>query len=234
MCDIVDFEGDVAAGADAARAEDVDLQVTMRLGGTSLSRWRRAWSARERITTPIAWGSGRATQTYCQGDIGPGGLAADVCGAEEEAEGAAIAGRQLQTAKGAIVEAVDGNPHGGHGRRAKRLDGGPQGVARGLRMNDDQPREVDAPGGRGGWIKSSLAVDDDQRAALPAGFASGEQAEGDGAAAGRFGQPLDEHAVPQAAAGEQSIEHGGAGGKQGDVLQSYRFLSAQLFSQPAD
>ena len=151
---------------------------------------------------------------WTQLHVGPGGLAADVGGADEEAEGVAVVGGELQAAEGAVVETVDGDPHGGDGRGTKRLDGGPQGVARGLRVDDDQPREVDAPSGRGGWIESSLSVDDDQHAALPARFAGGEQAEGDATAAGRFGDPLDEHAVTQAAAGEQPIKRGGAGRKK--------------------
>ena len=40
-------------------------------------------------------------------------MAANARRTHEQAEGTAIAGRQLQTAEGAVVEAVDGDPHGG-------------------------------------------------------------------------------------------------------------------------
>ncbi len=201
VCGVVDFEDYAAAGAGAAGTENADLHMT--------SVVRGPWSVVERRRTTD---NGQRTLRP-QLHVGPGGLAADFGGTHKQAEGAASAGGKLQAAEGAIVEAVDGGPHGGDNRRTERLDRGPQCVARILGAHDDHAREVNAPGRGGRRIESLLRVDDDEHTALPARFAGREQAESGGATAAFSPKPLDKHAVAQAAAGEQPVERGGAGGK---------------------
>jgi hypothetical protein len=77
------------------------------------------------------------------------------------------------------------HPHGGDGRRAEGLHGGPQGVAGAVRLDQNQTIEVNTPTSGGRRIERACGVDDDQRAAVLAGLARGEKGEGDRAASGQ-------------------------------------------------
>jgi hypothetical protein len=77
----------------------------------------------------------------------------------------------LQAAKRAAIEPIDGGPHCSNYWRAECLDRGPQFVARILRMDNDQPIEINSPCCGGGRVKGLPAIDDDEDAAVLAGFA---------------------------------------------------------------
>jgi hypothetical protein len=139
-------------------------------------------------------------RTNSQSQIGPGGLAANGGGADDEGQRAAGLGGELQAAESAFVVArlaegrlpVSGraerkpqalaaiHPYRGDGRRAEGLHGGPQGVAGAVRPDQDQAIEVNTPNSGGRRIERARGIDDDQGAAISAGLARGEEAEGVG------------------------------------------------------
>ena len=144
--------------------------------------------------------------------VGPRGLAPRRHWPDQQPDGAAGLGRQLQAAKGASIEP----PRPCHDRRRVRA---PQGLVQGpplvdfvCRMDDDRARQVEPPGGGCRGVKPVFPIDHHDRSAIALGLAGRGEGKQPGPGAIAGGQPFHER-PPGQPAPEQGVQPRAPAGK---------------------
>ena len=148
-CGVVDlkeqFRGALAAASRLTRVEPRHLNIF-----------------KLRRQPPLVVGRGATTRRTSAQE----GLALGGGGANQQADGAARLGGELQAAKRDVVDPARPGQHGGHMLTAQRLVESPPLVGFTLRMHDDETRQIDSPGCGGGGIETLVAIDNHDRTAF--------------------------------------------------------------------